>query len=157
MATTDITAAVANFREAARHLWNAHYLPTLSPEFPWDVRDSFDRVACELFRSLVLEDFGLAKVGLAPAWAADPEPIPALIVTPRGVTGSPILINRERPRSGYWDHPKQCIRAEDATLLLARFFDFDEVGLRDFRYLEVFISSAENGRRPRWAMGLTGF
>ena len=39
----------------------------------------------------------------------------------------------------------------EAELHLARFFDFDEIGFRDFRYFEVYIASATDsdlvGRR----------
>jgi hypothetical protein len=154
VATRDITSSVANFREAARHLWNCHYVPTLDGQHPWDTRDSFDRVSGELFRSLVLEDLGLTDIALAPSWASDPKPIPGLFVTPSAAGGVPIFINRDRPRSGYWDHPKQRIQPDEATLLLARFFDFDEVGLRDFRYLEVFIAAASVDQEivGRWAL-----
>jgi hypothetical protein len=64
------------------------------------------------------------------------------------------MINRDRPRSGYWDHPKERITVEDGELLFARFFDFDQLACRDFRYLEVFIASS--AREPdivgRWAL-----
>lgn len=154
MTTTDITSSVANFREAARHLWNCHYIPTLDVQYPWDARDSFNRVAGELFRSLVLKDLGLTDIAPAPSWVSDPKPIPGLFVTPSAAGGVPIFINRDRSRSGYWDHPKQRIRPEEATLLLARFFDFNEVGQRDFRYLEVFIAAAPADQDivGRWAL-----
>jgi hypothetical protein len=77
-----------------------------------------------------------------------------LIVRPSQESGVPIMINRDRPRSGYWDHPKRRIAGDEAQLLLARFFDFDELTSRDFRYLEVFIASSD--REPdivgRWAL-----
>jgi hypothetical protein len=153
MPASDITSLVANFREAARHLWNCHYVPTLDVQYPFDARDSFDRVARELFRSLVLEELDLTNLALAPASVPEPIPIPRLFVTSRASGGVPIFINRDRPRSGYWDHPKKHIRPNEATLLLARFFDFDEVGVRDFRYLEVFIAAASDPDIVgRWAL-----
>ena len=155
MAATDITNSVANFREAARHLWNCHYLPTLQSQNAWDVRDSFDRVVVDLFRSLVLEEFGIDGPSLAPA-SADGEltTVSGLIVRPRTVHSVPILINRERPRSSYWDHPKKSLGADEAELRLARFFDFDQLDRRDFRYLEVLIARADGDHdlSGRWAL-----
>lgn len=65
------------------------------------------------------------------------------------------MINREARRaSGYWDHPKNRITPQDAELLFARFFDFDEVTYRDFRYLEVLIvsSASEPSICGHWAL-----
>ena len=154
MANLDITASVANFREAARHLWNAHYRQNLSDRDCWDLRDSFDEVAIQLFASLVLEPLGLNSTSLAPSNVGEPTPLTSLIVCPSPESGVPIMINRDRPRSGYWDHPQQRVTGDDAELRLARFFDFDELACRDFRYLEVFIASSN--RHPdivgRWAL-----
>lgn len=150
----DITRSIANFREAARHLWNCHYLPNLSQQNPWDVRDSFDRVSIELFNSLVLEPSGVNGTQLAAASEGNPQPITGLRVHPSADSGVPILINRHRPRSGYWDHPKSLLAAGEAELLLARFFDFDEIAYRDFRYLEVLIASSTSDPdiAGRWAL-----
>jgi hypothetical protein len=155
VAAKDITSSVANFREAARHLWNCHYRPILDTQYPFDQRDSFSRVVGELFRSLVLEELGLENLTLAPECVSPPTPIPHLFVTPSASGGAPILINRDRAQShGYWNHPKKSIRADEATLLMARFFDFDCVGLRDFKYLEVFIAAASPDLdiAGRWAL-----
>lgn len=154
VADLDITPLIENFREAARHLWNAHYRQRLAERDPWDVRDSFDEVTGPLFGSLVLAPLGIRSTALAPANVWEPTPVTGLIVRPSSESGVPIMINRDRPRSGYWDHPKDRITGDEAKLLLARFFDFDQLGCRDFRYLEVLIASSE--RHPeiagRWAL-----
>lgn len=154
VAHLDITPAVANFREAARHLWNAHYRQVLPDRDPWDLRDSFDEVINRLFENLVLVPLGMNGPGLAPSNAGEPVPMPGLIVRPSPQSGVPIMINRDRPRSGYWDHPKDRIVGGEAELLLARFFDFDQLACRDFRYLEVFIASSdcEPDLVGRWAL-----
>jgi hypothetical protein len=141
-------------REAARHLWNAHYRQSLADRDPWDVRDSFDEVIGRLFGSLVLEPLGIEGTSLAPSNAGEPKPVTGLIVRPSAESGVPIWINRDRPRSGYWDHPKQRIAGDEAELLFARFFDFDQLACRDFRYLEVFIASSarEADIVGRWAL-----
>jgi hypothetical protein len=156
VANLDITSSVANFREAARHLWNAHYRQSLSDRDPWDLRDSFDEVIIRLFASLVLEPLGTKGTGLAPSCGFEPIPVTGLIVRPSPESGVPILINRDRVRSahGYWDHPKTRIAATEAELLLARFFDFDQTAHRDFRYLEVLISASQTEPEivGRWAL-----
>jgi hypothetical protein len=67
MASRNITASIANFREAARHLWNVHYRHGLSERDPWDVHDSFDEVIIRLFGSLVLQPLNLSESELAPS------------------------------------------------------------------------------------------
>jgi hypothetical protein len=154
MDRTEITSDVANFREAARHLWNCHYLPYIGEQSPFDVRDSYDAVVRELFRSLVLEPWKLAG-SLAPAWSAEPTTLPDIVVEPSTAHGVPILINRDQSRSsGYWDHPKKQLAANEAELRLARFFDFDVIGHRDYAYLQVLIASApaEPVIVGRWAL-----
>jgi hypothetical protein len=93
MANRDITLSVANFREAARHLWNCHYRPMLGRHDPWDLRDSFDRVIIDLFRSLVLEGLNVNGVSLASTSSDEPTTIPNLFVQPSVAAGVPIFIN----------------------------------------------------------------
>jgi hypothetical protein len=152
MAELDITSSVANYREAARHLWNCHYRPTLAGQDPWDVRERFDRVSAELFKSLVSDTLGI-DCGLTPD-RVEPRPVDGIRVRPFPESGVPIMINRDRPRSGYWDHPKSRVVAGEAELLLGGFFDFDMFGPLDFRYLEVLIASpvSDPDLAGRWAL-----
>ena len=154
MADRDITHSFANFREAARHLWNVHYRPILAACDRWDFHDSFDRVCVELFDGLVLRPNDIADAELARSNSWSPKTIRTLCVVPSPASGVPIMINRDRPASGYWDHPKQRIAMGDARLRFARFFDFDVLGFRDFRYCEVVIdaSVAEPDLADRWAL-----
>jgi hypothetical protein len=117
-------------------------------------RQAVDRAAIAMFQSLVLEDLGMDDVAaLAPASAGDPVANHGLLISPASAMGCPVLINRERPRSGYWDHPRGRLAPNEAELHLARFFDFDEIGPRDFRYLEVYIASATDSELVgRWAL-----
>jgi hypothetical protein len=53
------------------------------------------------------------------------------------------MINREPLEcDGYWDHPLQRVTEADVDLRLVRWYDFDELGFRDFRYYLVRIDSA---------------
>jgi hypothetical protein len=76
---------------------------------------------------------------LAPEYSAEPSPLPGFRIVPAVEHGTLIFINRDLPRSGYWDHPVSRVRPEELELDLLRFFDFDKLGYRDFRYFEVVV------------------
>ncbi len=132
----DITDAVSGFREAARHLWNTAFFPGAD----WDERDRFSRVCVALFDALVLEPARICGSKLPEMCDPDPTPIPFLQVVPRHEAGVPIMINRSIPRCGYWDDSVGQVKPSDVRLEFIRFFDFDELGRRDFRYLEVRVA-----------------
>ena len=138
----DVTHLFNTYRECVRHLWNAYFRPVAEPTQNWDVRDEFDTVARAIFSSLVLRPVGVIGCELSPAWSREPSALPGFRIVPDGEHGSPILINRDLPRSGYWDHPISEVRPDDVELHLLRYFDFDELGFRDYRYFEVFIRSS---------------
>jgi hypothetical protein len=53
------------------------------------------------------------------------------------------MINREPLTcDGSWDHPLQRVAEGDVDLRFVRWFDFDELGFREFRYYLVRIDSA---------------
>ncbi len=131
----EITESVAIFREAARHLWNTFFYPNAD----WDDRDRFSEVCVQLFDALVVAPEGLSNIRLPQFFTHHPPPIPYLRVAPK--SGIPIMINRATPPVGYWDDPvTQILPSDGARLAFVTFFDFDELGRRDFHYLEVEIS-----------------
>ena len=138
----DVTPLFARFREAARHLWNA-WFHTGDPAGlcgdAWDDRDNYSKVVTELFAALVTEPLGAPDQRLPPMWEASPEPLTVFAVQPSD-GDAPILINRESPRTGYWDDPVRRIKAGEATLHFVRFFDWGELGIRDFQYIEARIA-----------------
>ena len=138
----DVTYLFSIYRECVRHLWNTFFRPVAQPTQDWDVRDEFDTVARDIFSSLVLRPAGASGCELSSAWSHEPSALPGFRIVPGGLYGASILINRDLPRSGYWDHPISEVRPDDVELHLLRFFDFDELGFRDYRYFEVFIHSS---------------
>jgi len=68
--------------------------------------------------------------------------LPGFRIVPAVEHGTPIFINRDLPRSGYWDHSVSRVRPSEVELHLLRFFDFDELGYRDFRHYEVVIHAS---------------
>jgi hypothetical protein len=139
---TDVTQLFSTYRECVRHLWNTYFQPVAEPSQDWDLRDEFDTIARGIFSSLVLRAIGVFDGELAPGYSAEPSALPGFRVVPAVEHGTPIFINRDLPRSGYWDHPVSRVRPEEVELHLLRFFDFDELGYRDFRYFEVVIHTS---------------
>lgn len=138
----DVTPLFSAYRECVRHLWNAYFRPIAEPTQDWDVRDEFDAVSLSIFSSLISRPLSASDQKLAPAWSAEPAPLPCFRVVPAIEHGTPILINRDLPRSGYWDHPVSLVRPGDVELHLLRFFDFDQIGSRDYEYLEVVVHAS---------------
>jgi len=138
----DVTTLFSTYRECVRHLWNTYFRPIAEPRQDWDVRDEFDTISRGIFSSLVLRSLGASGRELAPAWSAEPAPLPGFRVVPVIDNGTPILINRDLPRGGYWDHPVSQVRPSDLELHLLRFFDFDQIGCRDYEYFEVVVRAS---------------
>jgi hypothetical protein len=131
----ELNESIRTFREAARHLWNSAFRTGAD----WDARDRFSTVCAELFDAVVLAPAGTRGVRLPPMNEPEPAPLTALRVVPDSDSGIPIQINRSSPPSGYWDDPVDRVSPADVVLQFVRFHDFDELGLRDFEYLEVRI------------------
>lgn len=138
----DVTPLFNNYRECVRHLWNAYYraLPDSCRDF--DLYDEFDDIAVAIFSSIVMRALGIFDHKLAAGYTATPQPLPGFFVIPNLPTGTPIMINREQARSGYWDHPIGTVTSNDVELCFLRFFDFDWQNYRNYRYFEVLIQAS---------------
>jgi len=131
----EITEEVALYREAARHLWNSAF-HTTQPD--WDTRDSFSRVATELFTALVLEPIRYTKHRLPRMSEAEPAHFRHIAVVAH-TNDVPIMVNRSSESSGYWDDPVTRVRRDEAELRFVTFFDWNELGQRDFKFVLVRI------------------
>jgi hypothetical protein len=138
----DVTHLFSIYRECVRHLWNTYFRPVAEVAQNWDVRDEFDAVARGIFSSLVLGSLGATDCELSPESSREPSVLPGFRVVPNVEHGTPILINRDLPRSGCWDHPVTQVCPNDVELRLLRFFDFDQFSYRDYRYFEVSIHAS---------------
>ena len=68
-------------------------------------------------------------------------PVPFFeVCIPNSEHGVPISINRTHPASGYWDNPVKVVKPGDADLRFAGFFDWDELGWKDFEFCRVVIA-----------------
>jgi hypothetical protein len=140
----NVTPQFAKFREAARHLWNSSfYRPAGDARggTTWDERSAFSRVATELFVAMLTGPLEATHERLPPMGEAAPNALPSFRVQPSSSTGAPILINRASPRTGYWDDPVREVTPSEATMHFVQFFDWDEIGLRDFQFIETRIVS----------------
>jgi hypothetical protein len=116
----------------------------------WALRDGFDDACAVLFDWLVVDTLALNPSSSgARALAADrtsgAPSLSWLRVVPSAPAGIPIMINRD-PTSdyGYWDHPTARVVDTDVDLRMVRWFDFDVLGFRDFRYYLVRVHSASD-------------
>lgn len=155
----DATDVLQSYRECMRHLWNSSFLSLLpTAQDPWELRDLFDDAGSLLFSALVVERLGLSsRVGsdqmLSQNRRPSPPPLTWLRVVPR-TDRTPIMINRDATAdSGYWDHPVKRVSAADLDLRFVRWFDFDELDSRDFKYYQVkILSSSIEGVAGRAAL-----
>ena len=108
-------------------------------------REEFDEAAAILFRSLVLRKIGRLETRVPPDGAYQREPLSFLrleVAAPR----SPILVNRELA-GGYWDDSLDVIEKGDVDLRFLQFFDWDNLGFREFAYYRVRIVASHRHAR----------
>ena len=146
----DVTARLGSYRECVRHLWNGYFLEAAATSSDkWALRDGFDDACSILFGSLVAEPLGVAAAHDGrEILSRGRDPVARVIewlhVVPKAApAGVPIMINRDREKdSGYWDHPVRRVSATEVSLRFMRWYDFDELGFRDLKYLLVRVASA---------------
>jgi hypothetical protein len=139
----DVTDLMLNYRECVRHLWNTYFRREAQPQQDWDLRDEFYDAALVLFKALVLRGLDVGDVKLLPDYFADQAPIMFLRLEVDG--SSEILVNRTGS-SGYWDDPVTVVQQGDCDLRFIQFFDFDDLGFRDFRFYRVRIVGSSRYR-----------
>jgi len=139
----DITNNINRFREAARHVWNAHLMDRAFRDTDWDLRDEFSNVYVDLFNVLVKYDLPESATSIPHLWNGENKVLLEYRVNGKN-TELVAMINRSIPAVGYWDHPIQNVKSEETDLRLISFFDWDEIGFRNMRYLRVRILASSN-------------
>ena len=130
--TIDATGIFETYREAARHLRNTFFSTRDSGD--WEIVEDFEAVDRVLFEKLVLRKL--------PSFNGKPtvEPLGENVFLIEPASGDmPAMISREAPASGYWDHPIDNLSRGDAVLAFQEYFDWDQHGLIDYRYLRATI------------------
>ncbi|MCU7812573.1 MAG: hypothetical protein KZQ77_15300 [Candidatus Thiodiazotropha sp. (ex Notomyrtea botanica)] len=135
----DITEDINLFREAARHLWNF----SIRSNANWDSADAFGEICKELFTELVLSRNDLT-ISVIPM-DDNANYLSEYRIYKEGDGKLPLMVNREIPPSGYWDHPVDWISPEhDNDIRPICFFDFDLLGWRDLEYLRVKVLKCQS-------------
>lgn len=132
--TEKLDGMMIQFRVASRELFN-HYFrvdePYAADTLSWTLVERFGEIQRLLFDKMVSEPIGLATGNYG-------RPQERIRVQPRIAGPVPAMINREAT-SGYWDYHVKAI-APEAQLIFISFFDWDQLALRDNRYVRVQIA-----------------
>src|ERR1700730_1800937 len=120
---------MTQFRLASRELFNHFYrVPDPSDNDGWELEGRFSQVQEVLFQTLVIEPAGLPRTRYGD--------LNSKIVAELSLGEfAPIMLNRDVD-SGYWDYPIGEVTRE-ARMLFVRFFDWDQLGVRDNRFVRI--------------------
>jgi hypothetical protein len=131
----DVTSVFDHYRVSARAIWNTAFWPDPDSR-NWESIERFDEIKKILFGELVLRK-------LSRDW-----PISDLFGTAISFFqivpsyDAPIMIQNPRAEaaSGYWDHPVNRIKPEDAEMIFLGYFDWNLQDYLDLRYYHVKIT-----------------
>ena len=132
----EVTSEIHGCREAVRHLWNSHFVRLLGRVPDGEVIDLFEQATEVIFNALVLHACCISD----PASNLNCAPFPSLLVVPETQSAGRVLINRDLSPSGYWDGAPQQLTLSATTFELIGFFDWDQFGYIDLRFLRTRIS-----------------
>jgi hypothetical protein len=136
--TMILTQDIERFREAARHLWNGYMRIDDTNSTSWDTVEEFCKIANTLFAECVLARNQLPH----PTIPMDQgiSPLVEYRIIAHANAGIHLLVNRDMPASGYWDHPITWIPWTDMNVIHPiSFFDFDVRGWRRIQYYQARI------------------
>ena len=127
-----ISDSMTQFRLAARELFNTFFrIDDPYNNDGWALEARFRPVESVLFDQMV----GAPNSLPVDCYGTHQPYIRVVLV----LDFAPIMINREVD-TGYWDHPLTEI-TKDVELSFVRFFDWDILGVRDYRYVRVRIDA----------------
>src|SRR5258705_11988820 len=141
-ASISLNERMNRFRLASRDIFNQHFRlenPYDSASAAWAAEERFVEVQRVLFKNLVVEPVppvAPRQYGEVQRWISVRSSVPS--------TAIPAMINRDID-SGYWDHSVREI-STGSTLVFVSFFDWDQLAIRDNRYVRVLI--AESADKP---------
>jgi hypothetical protein len=129
--TEDLNEVVLRYRDCARGIWNGY----LRAAADWDLVDAFDDVDRKLFDLIVLR---------SPAFADDSQDVPGVREIGVAIAESVVPIMVERPSNDgnrYWDASPTTVGPEEVALRFVGFFDWFQLGVRDYAYVRASILS----------------
>ena len=132
----ECTELFLQYREIARLVWNIGFWP--HPKLrSWDSVELYKDIVARLFEGMVLLALGYqGRIGDN----SSPGDVAYFQVQPKDEIELRVDRNRPGEPSHIWGDPVVRLSSESACRLqFVRFFDWDLLGNRDFRYLEVSI------------------
>lgn len=132
----DVTREMLNYREAARHLWAAHFLPVMDPKRLHCAVHQFADVCSMLYIWLVAQPRHL-QVGCWREFEPTPWNLRVIIEHDRVV---PIQVSRNKGEHTYWDYPLEKVSGAGLEFEFQGFLDWDEIDHRDFEYAKLRIT-----------------
>lgn len=123
----NINREISAYREAIRHLWNTAFLSLEEAVRLGPSLENYEEIERLLFDALVCNPNGF---DLKTRKASDPiNQIRLKPISP----DVPVLINRCKPASGYWDDPKKHMD-QGVELAMIEFFDWDGYQTKNCSY-----------------------
>jgi hypothetical protein len=134
---TDCTELFIRYREVARLLWNVGFW--VEPKLrEWDALQLYREISARLFEALVLLPLGYqGRIERKDT----PGNVANFQVVLRGPE-APLLVDRNLPHepAHIWGGPEiKVVPESGVSLRFLRFFDWNELARRDFRFIEVLI------------------
>lgn len=134
----DCTELFILYREIARLVWNLGFWP--NPKLrEWDAVEIYREVAARLFEGMILLALGYQG-------RVEDTDTPGEVADFQVTAKQPevqLLVDKNRPENSthFWGDPVVCLSSEARSyqLQFVRFFDWDKLAPRDFRFLEVQI------------------
>ena len=115
-----ITQHIHKYRETVRHLWNTVF----KEDANWDTVDIFKNICDLIFEELILSRLKIDAPVLQVDSQGEHLNEYQIFVDHKGRL--PLMVNRDIPASGYWDHPIKWIPPEDPPdIRPICFFDFE--------------------------------
>ena len=122
----DITDLMNNYRECSRNLWNVYFSRL---EVGCSL-DSYETIRKLLFSSLVEDELSYEGTAEPPNL-----PPPALRVVPKGRSELLIKTSTAPGEASVWGVPRDLfVRPNEITLAFIDYWDFGNLGIRDFHY-----------------------
>lgn len=139
----ECTELFLRYREVARMIWNIGFWPDMRLR-EWDAVEAYREAVARLFESMVLLPLGYhAHI----EYPDSPGRIACFHVT---IKGHPmqILVDKNLPdEPGHqWENRSLQLSAASKAfeMQFVRFFDWDQLGRRDFEFLEVLITRLDD-------------
>ena len=130
----DVTPTMLLFKEAIRHIWNAHFVPSFEFETNdlgeiWTELGYYQEISDRMFKALVLRKLGLPEDSIN--YGSCPVPVPGLFVVPDFGTEISVMINRDNETKGRWSKPQMIGHEAFGECLFIEFFNWGQASFLD--------------------------